>query len=862
MITSLTNRIQYSTDGVGFTFPYPFKILKDADLQVYLSTGATDVLQLLTTNYTVTGAGVDTGGSVLFNTPPGASKIVTIRRKLPETQESDYIPNSDLPAATIETDFDKMVMLIQQLQDQLDRCVRYNDTDTNINQPILPYYLNRAGRVMGFNGEGDLTLFPYDPNNLNLTVVAVLSDHSVTTAKLALTLDFSGISITGWPNTSIPASAITDTFDLRSYGKALTLQDNSIYFAWLRQLGKDKLRPSIEVTRLGVNLNKVGIRVTGAGTAAANGDYDYSASTSPTNGFNRYVQASNGYYIQMSAGGKWGLYTNTDTKLYEVVTTASTATQPTTPDQSDQTWAVSGGSNPAPTFNIAAYDADINGTCRATYFKGDGSQLTNVPTSNGLTTVLKLATPKDPWGALVVVDSDGYPRACGSGTNGQTGLKLGATEILSTVICKDSSGVIEKKTIAEVVCAGANSYIRTTDGYIYTTGIAASGALGNGLTTPDVALFKRLTLSGINLFDATNPENGGSAVLNRGFAIAAAGGGSTPSVIYTWGKNDVGQCAIGGGSDQLSPATPTIPFSPNTKTIRQVLARGRSAWVLTDTGELFATGYNAVGELGVNDLINKSAFTACTGVPATGVFQVFACGSIGAAGASYISTFALYNGILYATGYNAKGTLGFGAGANRQTFGAVAALGGTNSIQQFFCGGAYFGSCLAYSNNGGFKVYLFGYNGGGQLGTGNQTDQLAPVVNSVLTARAALQSNQTAPILKVLFTSTFRGSGNLGTIFVLFADGTLFGAGDNTNGQLGLGHVTTPQTTFQQLPVPPNLVDISYVAANGASTGSNVLIMLDNKGRIFTMGQADGYENGLGLGGSNLLLTSATPIKL
>ncbi|HVI43107.1 MAG TPA: hypothetical protein VM577_21065, partial [Anaerovoracaceae bacterium] len=60
------SRAELSGNGVLSTFTYPFEIINSADLVVYVSA----VQKVMGTDYTVTGAGSSTGGTVVFTTPP------------------------------------------------------------------------------------------------------------------------------------------------------------------------------------------------------------------------------------------------------------------------------------------------------------------------------------------------------------------------------------------------------------------------------------------------------------------------------------------------------------------------------------------------------------------------------------------------------------------------------------------------------------------------------------------------------------------------------------------------------------------------------------------------------------------------
>lgn len=124
-VTSTANKITYTGSGTTGPFTYNFKIFEDSDLEVvkYTIADGTSVVMTLTTDYTVTGAGNDAGGTVSLVAVLSSSYKLIIRRVLPITQEVDYIANDPFPAATHEEALDRSTMINQQQQEQLDRAV-------------------------------------------------------------------------------------------------------------------------------------------------------------------------------------------------------------------------------------------------------------------------------------------------------------------------------------------------------------------------------------------------------------------------------------------------------------------------------------------------------------------------------------------------------------------------------------------------------------------------------------------------------------------------------------------------------------------------------------------------------------------
>ena len=137
-ISSVTSKVIYVGDAATATLAYPFKILAEGDLTVSRYVTLTSVASALTlnTDYAVTGVGVDAGGNVLLTgsyaggMPTGSNTI--IRRVVDLTQTVDYVENDPFPANTHENALDKLCMSTQQLQEQIDRAVLADISQTSV----------------------------------------------------------------------------------------------------------------------------------------------------------------------------------------------------------------------------------------------------------------------------------------------------------------------------------------------------------------------------------------------------------------------------------------------------------------------------------------------------------------------------------------------------------------------------------------------------------------------------------------------------------------------------------------------------------------------------------------------------------
>lgn len=114
-ITSVVHEATFTGNGVTTVFPFTFPFLDNSHIIVRLTSVAGVVtLQTLTTNYTLTGAGGPSGGSVTMLVAPATGVTVTVERLVPETQDTDLQNQGAYYAETVETALDKLTMLAQQ----------------------------------------------------------------------------------------------------------------------------------------------------------------------------------------------------------------------------------------------------------------------------------------------------------------------------------------------------------------------------------------------------------------------------------------------------------------------------------------------------------------------------------------------------------------------------------------------------------------------------------------------------------------------------------------------------------------------------------------------------------------------------
>lgn len=145
-ISTTTRAVTHNGNGVTVNFTYPFKIADQVDLVVYVKSGSVFVLKSLGTDYTVSGVGSPSGGTVSFTAAPavGTGNVRFLRRTA-LTQLVDYITNDDFPAEIHEAALDKLTMAVQDyLGDSmtLDATADFWDAESkvikNVADPVDP----------------------------------------------------------------------------------------------------------------------------------------------------------------------------------------------------------------------------------------------------------------------------------------------------------------------------------------------------------------------------------------------------------------------------------------------------------------------------------------------------------------------------------------------------------------------------------------------------------------------------------------------------------------------------------------------------------------------------------------------------
>ncbi len=148
-VASNTPYNQYSATSLQTVFTYNFEIVENTDLLVYQRASTDDPddatqLLTLTTDYTVTGVGVQTGGTIVLVSGATLGDIISIKQNVPVERDTSFTPGGVLKATDLNNEYDNQCLIDQVSRfNELSRMLSYYNSavvtalvDTII--PVLP----------------------------------------------------------------------------------------------------------------------------------------------------------------------------------------------------------------------------------------------------------------------------------------------------------------------------------------------------------------------------------------------------------------------------------------------------------------------------------------------------------------------------------------------------------------------------------------------------------------------------------------------------------------------------------------------------------------------------------------------------
>lgn len=263
--------------------------------------------------------------------------------------------------------------------------------------------------------------------------------------------------------------------------------------------------------------------------------------------------------------------------------------------------------------------------------------------------------------------------------------------------------------------------------------------------------------------------------------------------MWTFGDNSYGQLGQG---DIVSRSSPVQVGSLTTwQTFSN--AQGYHFTAIKTDGTLWAWGYNAYGQLGQNDIVDRSSPVQ------VGSLTTWSSCSNG----TFFSVAIKTNGSMWSCGVNSIGQLGqnIASSINRSS---PVQIGALTTWSRVSCGGNH---SVASKTDG--TLWAWGSNAYGQLGINSQIDRSSPVQIGALTTWTKAECGGNFVVARRI-------------------DGSLWSWGQNSGGQLGLNRATSSNASS------PIQIGTQVYWGDLISCGTSTAFVSTASGLLFEWGSA------------------------
>jgi len=143
-VSAQNSYISYTGNGSTSAYSWPYKLFAAGDLKVYTVVIATGVETLQTSggagtyDYTISVNADYSGATVTLNNNLPTTHKVFLTRVQALEQATDYIEGDAFPAETHEQTLDKIVLQLQQHEEQLKRSLKFKQSTATRSEPPIP----------------------------------------------------------------------------------------------------------------------------------------------------------------------------------------------------------------------------------------------------------------------------------------------------------------------------------------------------------------------------------------------------------------------------------------------------------------------------------------------------------------------------------------------------------------------------------------------------------------------------------------------------------------------------------------------------------------------------------------------------